>query len=103
MIEFTGVLTRNRSITACKHAGRVPFLKVPTLTGQDSPFRLGMASVVPARERSHLLASGTGFLGPETDRPKSPSGKKRSPPRAKRSRKAPPIPGFLAVSEKSRG
>ena len=45
----------------------------------------------------------TGFLGPETNRPKSPSGQKRSPRRPKRSRKSPPIAGFLAVSGKSRG
>ena len=45
----------------------------------------------------------TGFLGPETNRPKSPSGQKRSPRRPKRSRKSPPIAGSLAVSGKSRG
>src|SRR3954465_9747466 len=45
----------------------------------------------------------TGFLGPETDRPKSPSGQKRSPRRPKRSRKCPPIAGFPAVSGKSSG
>ena len=45
----------------------------------------------------------TGFLGPETYRPKSPSGQKRSPRRPKRSRNSPPIAGSLAVSGKSAG
>jgi hypothetical protein len=40
----------------------------------------------------------TGFLGPETDRPKSPSGQKPSPRRPKRSRNSPPMAGSLAVS-----
>jgi hypothetical protein len=37
----------------------------------------------------------TGFLGPETNRPKLHSGQKRSPRRPKRSRKSPPIAGSL--------
>ena len=43
----------------------------------------------------------TGFLGPETNRPKSPSRQKRSPRRPKGSRKSPPIASVLAVSGKS--
>jgi hypothetical protein len=38
---------------------------------------------------------------PETNRPKSHSGQKRSPRRPKRSRKSPPTAGFSAVSGKS--
>jgi len=45
----------------------------------------------------------TGFLGPETDRPKSPSGQKPSPRRPKRSRNSPPMAGSLAVSGKTAG
>src|SRR4249919_1703093 len=45
----------------------------------------------------------TGFLGPETDRPKSPSGQKRSPRRPKRSRNSPPMACSLAVSGKTAG
>jgi hypothetical protein len=54
------------------------------------------------RPRSNCIG-GTGFLGPETNRPKSPSGQKRSQRRPKRSRKSPPFVGFLAVSGKSSG
>src|SRR3954469_7137375 len=45
----------------------------------------------------------TGFLGPETNGPKSPSGQKRSPRRPKRSRNSPPMAGSLAVSGKTAG
>ena len=75
-------------------------LKVPTLTGQDSRFRLGMASVAPNRSRTVASSSRigeTGFLGPETNRPKSHSGPKRCPRRPKRSRGFLPSPGNLAV------
>jgi hypothetical protein len=88
------------------HAGRVPFLKVPTLTGQDSRFRLGMASVAPTRSRTVASSScigETGFLGPEINRSKSHSGQRGYPRRPKPSPKSPPIAGFFVVSGKSRG
>ena len=47
-----------------------------------------------------IVDDETGFLGPETNRPKSHSGQKQCPRRPKRSRKSPPIAGFLAVSGK---
>jgi hypothetical protein len=44
-----------------------------------------------------------GFLGPETDRPKSPSGQIQSPQRPNRRLKSPPIADYLAVSGQYRG
>ena len=41
----------------------------------------------------------TGYLGPQTNRPNSPSGQKRSPRRPKRSRKSLPIAGFDSPRE----
>jgi hypothetical protein len=59
---------------------------------------------MPVTEHPRSICIGeTIFLGPETERPKSHSGQKRSPQRLKRSRKSPPIAGFSAVSGKSSG
>ena len=93
--------------------------RLPLRIGSGPPLRpaRGMVPSAPDAWSSRVVATTfrtslhpraicigeTGFLGPETNRPKSPSGQKRSPRRPKRSRKSPPIAGFLAVSGKSRG
>lgn len=46
--------------------------------------------IIRGRVFNPICIGETGFLDPETDRPKSPSGQKWSPRRRKRSRKSPP-------------
>ena len=66
-------------------------------------FVIGSHHIRTSLHPRSICIGETGFLGPETNRPKSPSGQKRSPRRPKRSRKSAPIAGSLAVSGKSRG
>jgi hypothetical protein len=59
--------------------------------------------VSSTRSAGGISASGKRIPRPRDKTPKSHSAQKRSPRRPKRSRKSPPIAGFLVVSGKSRG
>jgi len=79
--------------------GAVAVLNMRPSTALSHEHEVGVSSLHP---RSICIGE-TGFLGPETNRPKSTSGQKRSPRRPKRSCKTPPIAGSLAVSRRTAG